>query len=149
MPQPLTSTLHHTTLHNSLYCTAQYCTVLHCTALYCTVLHCTLPTASHYFISSAASNYTFQISNLPAIILSASSTTHAQRLAAQRSYPGILRATGSKDWLKSSPYLLLLSSYLNEVISVDSGISGPGSKSRGGVGASPGVQYLSPKGKLY
>lgn len=80
-------------------------------------------------------------------ILPASSTTHAQRLAAQRSYPGILRSTGSKDWLKKSPYLVLLSSYLDDVLSVESGISGTGSRSRGGAGASPGVQYLSPKGE--
>jgi hypothetical protein len=62
-----------------------------------------------------------------------------QRMAASRSPLSILRAHGSKDWLKSSPYLTLFYDYLVEIVDLKSGAKNPGVKS--------GVQYFSPSGR--
>jgi hypothetical protein len=88
-----------------------------------------------YFSSFFHLLFTFILSDLSAIY----STTQMQRMAASRSPLSILRAQGSKDWLKSSPYLTLFYDYLIEIVDLKSGAKNPGVKS--------GVQYFSPSGR--
>jgi hypothetical protein len=52
-----------------------------------------------------------------------------QQSSAQKSAIGVLRSHGSKEWLKTSPYLLLLDDFLSAVALTPRG--GAGGKSPG------------------